>query len=48
VSYEDPESLRLKAQYVRDHNLGGIMYWEHSHDPGEELLDVLVKSLRER
>lgn len=45
VSLDDPESLRLKAQYVRQHNLGGIMYWEHSHDPGEELLDVLVESL---
>ena len=45
VSLDDPESLRLKAQYVRRHNLGGIMYWEHSHDPGEELLDVLAESL---
>lgn len=45
VSLDDPESLRLKAQYVREHDLGGIMYWEHSHDPGEELLDVLVESL---
>lgn len=46
VSLDDPQSLRLKAQFIREHNLGGIMYWEHSHDPGEELLDVLVESLR--
>ena len=46
VSYDDPQSLRIKAQFVREHGLGGIMYWEHSHDPGEELLDALVEALR--
>ena len=45
ISYDDPESLRIKAQFVRDHRLGGIMYWEHSHDPEEELLDVLNNAL---
>ncbi|HEX6100711.1 MAG TPA: glycoside hydrolase family 18 protein [Thermoanaerobaculia bacterium] len=44
VSYEDPESLRVKACYVREHGLGGVMYWEHSHDPEEELLDVLWRA----
>lgn len=46
VSYDDRESLRIKAQFVREHGLGGIMYWEHSHDPKEELLDALIRSLR--
>ncbi|HEV7238744.1 MAG TPA: glycoside hydrolase family 18 protein [Thermoanaerobaculia bacterium] len=45
VSYDDPESLRIKAQFVREHGLGGLMYWEHSHDPNEELLDVLVQGV---
>lgn len=43
ISYDDPESLRLKMMFVRIHDLGGVMYWEHSHDPNEELLDVLVQ-----
>jgi chitinase len=32
ITYEDPESIRLKAKYARDHRLGGVMIWELSHD----------------
>lgn len=45
ISYDDPQSLREKARFVRRHHLGGIMYWEHSHDPGEVLLTVLYDNL---
>ena len=30
--FDDPESLRLKAQYVRMNGLGGVMIWELSQD----------------
>ena len=46
VTYDDPQSLREKSRYVKRLGLGGIMYWEHSHDPEERLLDVLVDELR--
>lgn len=46
ISYDDPASLRAKARYVREHRLGGLMYWEHSHDPDEVLLDAIYRSLR--
>ena len=47
VSYDDPESLRLKAEYVRDHNLGGVMIWELSQDDEKStLLDALQGGLR--
>jgi chitinase len=45
VTYEDPESLRAKAAFVKAKGLGGVMYWEHSLDRNEELLGVLAKSL---
>ncbi len=32
VSYDDPGSIRGKAEYVRDHHLGGVMIWELSED----------------
>ncbi|XP_016929885.3 chitinase-3-like protein 1 [Drosophila suzukii] len=32
VGYEDPRSLSLKAQYVMDHDLGGIMVWSLESD----------------
>ena len=32
ISYDDPESMQIKAEYVRDHGLGGVMFWELSGD----------------
>jgi chitinase len=46
ISYDDPQSLKEKAQYVRRVGIGGIMYWEQSHDPDQVLLDALHTNLR--
>jgi chitinase len=40
ISYEDPRSIAAKAAFVKERRLGGIMYWEQSLDPGDELLDA--------
>jgi hypothetical protein len=32
VTYDDPESLRYKAQYVKDHDAMGIIIWEITGD----------------
>ena len=48
VSYEDPQSIRAKAAFVKAKGLGGVMYWEHGLDRNEELLDVMDQSLRPR
>jgi chitinase len=32
ISYDDPESIRLKAEYVKTAKLGGVMIWELSAD----------------
>jgi chitinase len=45
ISYDDPASLALKAQFVKAHRLGGMMYWEQGQDPQGELLDVLAREL---
>ena len=45
ITYEDPESIGAKAQYVRDQKLGGMMFWELSQDRNDELLDVIVQAL---
>jgi chitinase len=46
ITYDDPESLKAKAEFVKSHRLGGIMYWEHSHDPAELLLTTIFENLR--
>jgi chitinase len=46
ICYDDPESLRVKARYVREHGLGGAMFWEYSNDPSGALLAALDGELR--
>ncbi len=45
VAYDDPESVGLKAEYVKDHGLGGIMIWELSQDGGE-LFQAIYEHLK--
>jgi GH18 family chitinase len=44
ISYEDPQSLEVKAGYVRDQGLAGIMIWEISQGD-ETLFDALYHGL---
>lgn len=46
ITYDDPESLQHKAEFVRARGLGGVMFWEHAHDRDEELLRALNQHLR--
>lgn len=46
ITYDDPQSLAIKANYVREHHLGGMMFWELSEDYDDELLDVIVRAMR--
>jgi chitinase len=45
ISYEDPESLAAKCNYVLEHELGGIMFWEYSSDPAGVLLQSIDTGL---
>jgi chitinase len=46
VTYDDPESLRIKARYVRERGLGGVMFWEYNADTTGALLEALSSELR--
>ena len=48
ISYESPEALARKCQYVREAGLLGIMYWEHSCDRTHQLLQVIHRELGEK
>jgi chitinase len=45
VSYDDPESLKLKCKYVLDHKLGGVMFWDYESDASGALLDAVNAGL---
>jgi chitinase len=46
ITYDDPASIASKAEYVRSHHLGGMMFWELSQDYRGELLNTIVRTLR--
>jgi chitinase len=47
ISYDDSQSLGLKSDYVRTHNLGGVMIWELGGDDGT-LLESVYRRLNSR
>ncbi len=48
ITYDDPESLRVKARYARDKKLGGVMFWELEHDDEQSsLLNALHEGLKQ-
>lgn len=48
VSYDDPRSIQLKTEYVIEHGLNGIMFWQLADDPFKNgLLDVIDRVIGE-
>ncbi len=46
ISYDDPESLRHKAAFVKEKGLGGVMFWAYRHDDeAGTLLSALYEGL---
>ncbi len=38
ISYDDAESIGLKAKYIVDNGLAGIMYWDYAGDSEESII----------
>lgn len=48
ITYDDPQSIAAKMAYIKAQHLGGIMYWEQTSDPTDELLDDMWKGLQQK
>jgi GH18 family chitinase len=46
ISYEDPESLRVKCRYLKQRGLAGVMFWQYYSDDTGALLEALRGELR--
>ena len=46
ISYEDPQSIAYKTDYIKSKKLGGAMVWELSQDPNEVLLGTLYNGMK--
>jgi chitinase len=45
VSFDDEESIKYKCEYVRERNMGGVMFWQYASDPKEYLLTAVNEHL---
>lgn len=46
VTYDDSRSLQIKADYVKEKHLGGVMFWQFNGDNGT-LLNSIYQNLKE-
>jgi chitinase len=46
ITYEDPESIRAKCNYILLRKLGGVMFWDYTGDSKHELLNTIDAQLR--
>jgi len=45
ITYDDPESLKHKCEFISTKGLAGIMFWEYSQDHEGELLETIYSNL---
>lgn len=45
LSYENPQSVAIKADYIKSKGLGGAMFWEYGADDKNQLAKQLAESL---
>ena len=45
ITYDDAESLKYKAQYVKNQQLAGLMFWEYYRDTSKVLLQAVHEEL---
>ncbi|KAK9762631.1 hypothetical protein K7432_011449 [Basidiobolus ranarum] len=41
ISYDDPQSLKVKADYTKKQGLRGVMFWDMTNDSNDELLNAV-------
>ncbi|MBN2485602.1 MAG: glycoside hydrolase family 18 protein [Bacteroidales bacterium] len=45
VTYENPESVKIKCEYIKDNKLGGAMFWKYNLQKENLLLNVIYNEL---
>lgn len=45
ISYENPRSVAIKADYIKEKGLAGAMFWEYGADDENQLAKQLAESL---
>lgn len=45
ICYDDVLSIKLKYQYAKDNNLGGLMYWCYNGDDTHQLMNAISEEI---
>lgn len=48
ITYEDTEAIVNKANFVKEKNLGGLMYWEYTQDTSYEIAATISNELSKK
>ena len=46
ITYDDPESITAKCEYVKNNNLGGVMFWDYGEDQTYQLIYAIHDSMK--
>jgi len=46
ISYDNERSVKEKCKYVKQHHIGGAMFWEYNNDKKEYLLKVVADKFK--
>lgn len=46
ITYDDERSVKYKCQYVKEHKMAGVMFWEYSNDPKGYLLNAITEAFK--
>jgi chitinase len=46
ISYDNERSVKAKCKYVKQHHLGGAMFWEYNSDKKEYLLKIIADKFK--
>lgn len=47
ITYDDEGSITAKCNYIKDKELGGVMFWEFHGDYQNKLLETIYRNLFE-
>ena len=46
ISYDNPNSIKHKCNYVLDNELGGLMFWDYGEDLTGSLVNAIYNTLK--
>ena len=45
ICYDDIEAIKLKYNYAKDNELGGLMYWSYNNDDTDQLMNAISEAI---